>query len=186
MLSGDSGFTHSVASKELYFVFISPKKLETRCDHPPSCHVPRLCRVMVTPVRALQKTLSVRLYSMSRLIAARFPDDALDPLLTVGAQVFSKARGNCNHLYLQRLDPEGPIVPWTGNIEAEFIPRYTPDSLNLLTNWNAPNRRVIQMDLASPSLEASREIVPEGDARIESVSTIGGPNRSELSGKRSL
>jgi prolyl oligopeptidase len=84
------------------------------------------------------------------------------------------ARGNCNHLYFQRLDPEGPIVLVTGNIEAEFIPRYAPDSLIVLTNWNAPHRRVIKVDLASPSLEASREIVPEGDARIESVSTIGG------------
>jgi prolyl oligopeptidase len=84
------------------------------------------------------------------------------------------ARGNCNHLYVQRLDPEGPIVVVTGNIEAEFIPHYAPDSLMVLTNWNAPNRRVMRMDLASPSLEASREIVPEGDARIESVSTVGG------------
>jgi hypothetical protein len=45
---------------------------------------------MVTPVRALQKTLSVRLYSMSRLSAARFPDEVLDLLFAVGSQVFSE------------------------------------------------------------------------------------------------
>jgi prolyl oligopeptidase len=83
-------------------------------------------------------------------------------------------RGNCNHVYVQRLDAEGPLVPVTGNIEAEFIPHYAPDSLIILTNWNAPNRRVMRVDLANPSLDASREIVPERDARIESASTVGG------------
>jgi prolyl oligopeptidase len=84
------------------------------------------------------------------------------------------ARGNCNHVYVRRLDPEGPIVLVTGNVEAEFIPHYAPDALIILTDWNAPNRRVMRVDLANPSLDASREIVPERDARIESASTVGG------------
>lgn len=92
-------------------------------------------------------------------------------LISVGRRT---GRGDCHQLYVLRIDPEGPIVPITGDIEGEFFGNYALDSLIVLTNWNAPNRRVMRVDLANPSVDAWREIVPEGDTRIESVSAIGG------------
>ncbi len=137
----------------------------TRVDRAPRIRFHRLGTAVTADREILGADLGQEWYA-----AASATFDGRYLLVAAGKRT---KRGNCNRLYVQRLDPEGQIVLVTGNIEAEFIPHYAPDSLIVLTDWNAPNRRVMRMDLASPSLEASREIVPEGAARIESVSTVG-------------
>jgi prolyl oligopeptidase len=92
-------------------------------------------------------------------------------LISVGGR---SARGDSHQLYVQRLAPEGPIVPVTGDIEAEFVPSYAADCLIVLTDWNAPNRRVIGIDLANIARNAWQEVIPEGDSRIETASAVGG------------
>lgn len=61
-----------------------------------------------------------------------------------------------------------PILRITG-MQARFDPAVGGSRLYLSTNWNAPNGRVLAIDLevSQPSLEAAVEVVPESDASIE-------------------
>ena len=44
----------------------------------------------------------------------------------------------------------------------------------MVTNWQAPRRRVIRVEFAKPSRENWREILPESPWTIESFSAVGG------------
>jgi prolyl oligopeptidase len=77
-------------------------------------------------------------------------------------------------IHVQRLNPDGEIAPIVTGVDASFIAVDAGDALMLLTNWNAPNFRVLRVDLANPATDAWHEIIPEGGAVIESLSAIGG------------
>jgi len=71
---------------------------------------------------------------------------------------------------------------WTGDqihtivndVDAVFEAAIAGDSLFVLTNWEAPNRRVLVADLRYPAVDRWREIVPEGNGVIEGIATAGG------------
>jgi prolyl oligopeptidase len=77
-------------------------------------------------------------------------------------------------VYFQDLQKEGPIRPLVNDIPARFMGEVGADHVFLQTNWKAPNGRVLEADLRNPARENWREIVPESDAAIDSISLAGG------------
>ncbi|MGH9915577.1 MAG: prolyl oligopeptidase family serine peptidase, partial [Pyrinomonadaceae bacterium] len=79
-------------------------------------------------------------------------------------------------IYLQDLRTGGPIVPIIKDIKAYFNGSdITPDGHFFLeTNLDAPNKKIIDIDLKNPARENWRTVIPEGKAVIDSFSLVGG------------
>src|SRR5271157_858772 len=75
-------------------------------------------------------------------------------------------------LYFQDVAARGPIRNLLKE-DAEFDIEETGDFLFLNTNWKAPKRRVIRIDLKNPAPEHWKEVVPESALAIEHVSAAG-------------
>jgi prolyl oligopeptidase len=88
-------------------------------------------------------------------------------------QVLHGSSADKTEIWLQDLVKKGPIVPIVKDIDARFFALPGGDHLFLQTNWKAPNGRVLAVDFANPSQDHWREVVPESDSAIESV-TLGG------------
>jgi prolyl oligopeptidase len=88
--------------------------------------------------------------------------------------VFHGAGGSRNDIYLKRLDSDGPVIPIVNDIDATFFANYAGDALILHTNWEAPNWRVIRVDLKNPPRDRWQEIIPENSAGLRYLSAIGG------------
>ncbi len=77
-------------------------------------------------------------------------------------------------VYVQDLKNKGPIVPIVNDVTAAFNPVIAGDKVYLRTNWNAPNWRVLEVDLKNPSRDHWREILPEGKGVLQGLSAVGG------------
>jgi prolyl oligopeptidase len=77
-------------------------------------------------------------------------------------------------VYVRDLAAGGPVVPIVNDIEARFSPDIAGDTLYLETNWQAPNGRVLAVDLKNPARDKWKEVVPTGKTSIQGVSTAGG------------
>ncbi|HSQ20491.1 MAG TPA: S9 family peptidase, partial [Blastocatellia bacterium] len=82
--------------------------------------------------------------------------------------------GDKTELYFQDLATNGPITPIVNDIDAGFTADVAGDHLFLLTNWNAPNRHIFDVDLKNPARNNWREIIPEGASVIDGISAVGG------------
>jgi prolyl oligopeptidase len=101
-------------------------------------------------------------------------DDGGYLLIGCGYRTASTSSGDRNDLYFQRLEPEGEIIPIADDLDAASFGSDAGDAFIMMTNWRAPNRRVIRVEFANPSRDNWREIIPEGSSTIESVATVGG------------
>ena len=77
-------------------------------------------------------------------------------------------------VYARDLVSGGPVTPIVNDLEARFSADIAGDTMYLETNWQAPNGRVLAVDLKAPSREKWKEIVPAGKSAIQGVSTVGG------------
>ena len=95
--------------------------------------------------------------------------------------LLSEGASNNNRLYFADLgDPlrpqvSAPIAPVVEQDGAEYAPFGNQGStLFIRTDRDAPNRKIIAVDLSNPKPEAWKTIVAEGEQSIESVARIGG------------
>jgi prolyl oligopeptidase len=95
--------------------------------------------------------------------------------------LLAKGSDNNNRLYYADLgDPQqptvkAPIKPLVEADDAEFAPFGNKGSLLFLrSDRDAPNRRVIALDVNHPAPSAWKIVVPEREQAIETVSLIGG------------
>lgn len=79
-----------------------------------------------------------------------------------------------NDLYIQDLAGSGPIRPVVKDVDATFQLGFAGDRMAILTDWKAPNKRIMVADPNAPSLDKWREIVPAGLIPIEAMSCVGG------------
>jgi prolyl oligopeptidase len=114
------------------------------------------------------------LWGPERWAYAFVTEDGRHLIIGCGYRTASTNSGDRNDLYFQRLDPEGEIVPLVDDLDAASFGFDAGDSLFILTNWRAPNRRVIRIDLANPSRDDWREVIPEGASTIEGIASVGG------------
>jgi len=101
---------------------------------------------------------------------ARLSDDGRYLLI----DVLHGSAAEKTELYLQDLAGGTPVRPVVNDITARFSGDLAGDRLYIQTNWNAPNGRVFVTDLATPTRDHWREVVPESDAVIESISAAAG------------
>jgi prolyl oligopeptidase len=79
-----------------------------------------------------------------------------------------------SEIYVQNVAAGGPIVTVVNDVDARFQPRLAGDRLFVETNWQAPNGRVLAIDLKNPAKENWKEIVPARDSAIDGYSAVGG------------
>ena len=105
-----------------------------------------------------------------RGISVRVSDDGSYLVITVTRG----AGGSFSEIYVERIDSGGAVTPVVNDLDATFMPTYVGDALVVRTNWEAPNWRVLRIDLNNPGRAAWKEIIPEGPAPMQSLSAIGG------------
>lgn len=89
-------------------------------------------------------------------------------------QVFHGAAGDHVEIYYRDLLSHEPPKPVVNDISARFIGDIGGGQLFMQTDWKAPKGRVLVVDLNNPARDHWREVIPEGNAVIESVSLVGG------------
>ncbi len=80
-----------------------------------------------------------------------------------------------NELYIQDLTkPNAPIVPIVDNFDfsTDFVDN-EGDELFLSTNLNAPNNRLVKVNVKNPKPENWKDVIPENE-NVLSISTAGG------------
>lgn len=77
-----------------------------------------------------------------------------------------------NEVYVQKL-PDGPIQTIVNDIPAHFNAWFAGDKLVMQTDWQAPNQRIMVVDLNDPAREKWREIIPEGRDAIAGFTLAG-------------
>jgi prolyl oligopeptidase len=77
-------------------------------------------------------------------------------------------------IYIQKIGSGAAIQPLVTGLDAKFDPSFAGDYLLLRTDWKAPKRRILRIDLGDPAQDKWREIVPEGQDSIEDSAVIGG------------
>ncbi len=70
--------------------------------------------------------------------------------------------------------PDAPIKPIIRGIDSRFTPVNFYDDLYVMTDYNAPNYRVMQIHIGDPQPQHWRTIVPEGKDVISGISVVGG------------
>lgn len=109
-------------------------------------------------------------YSADKGIGAGLSEDGRYLFIVV----FHGSAGQKTEIYYQDLKKKGPITPIVNDIDARFSGEIGGDMLFMQTNWEAPNGRVLTVDLNDPARENWKEIIPETDAVIEGISVAGG------------
>jgi prolyl oligopeptidase len=92
-------------------------------------------------------------------------------------QVFVILHGSAaekTEVYLRDRVADGPIVPVVNDIHARFSPSFAGHRLLLVTNWEAPNNRVLEVDPENPARENWRELLAERDTVLQGFSAVGG------------
>jgi len=109
-------------------------------------------------------------YGPGKIIASTLSEDGRRLLIAV----YYGSATDRSEVYVKDVAAGGPVVPIVNDVEAYFEPDIAGDHVYLQTNWKASNNRILDVDLAHPSRDRWREVVPEGDAAIESFSLAGG------------
>ncbi len=109
-------------------------------------------------------------YGPEKIIAPALSEDGRWLLLTV---LYGSAADKTD-LYLLDTTSTGPVVTIVNDVQARFSGSIGGDTLFLHTNWNAPNNRILAVDLKKPARENWREVVPEGADVMDSMALLGG------------
>jgi len=79
-----------------------------------------------------------------------------------------------NDLYIQDLAGNGPMRAVVKDVDATFEAGFAGNRMVILTDWKAPNKRIVVADPNDPSPDKWKEIVPAGSIPIEALSRVGG------------
>jgi len=109
-------------------------------------------------------------YGPDKILGVTVSQDGRYALFTV----FYGSACDKSEVYVQDLKTSGPIVPIVNTLDGCFQGDIADDTLYLETNWKAPNWRVLAIPLATPSQDHWKEIIPEGESRLEDFRLAGG------------
>ena len=119
---------------------------------------------------ATDKLLFGEGYDKSKIIAADLSDDGRWLVI----HVLHGSAADKTEIYVQDVAGGGPVTPIVNDVQARFSGAVGGDTLFIQTNWNAPNSRVLAVDLKNPVRESWREVVPESGDVIDGMSLVGG------------
>ncbi len=115
-----------------------------------------------------------------------FEGETLGPMELIGAEITENERYliiSVTHgvpakrvdIYVKDLrQPDSPIRPIIHGIDNRFTPINYGDDLYVLTDYQAPNYRVVKVQIANPQPQNWTTIVPEGKNVISGVTNVGG------------
>jgi len=109
-------------------------------------------------------------YSAEKGIGIDLSEDGRYLLMTV----FYGSAGEKTELHLLDTRKGTAIMPIVTDVQARFYGQIAGDHLFVQTNWDAPNSRVLKVDLKNSGREHWREIIPETEATVQRVSLAGG------------
>lgn len=109
-------------------------------------------------------------YGREKILGVQLSDDGRYMLINV---VYGSGSTR-SELYFRRLDRDEPIRPLVNDTESVFNGQIAGHYVFINTNWKAPKWRILRADLDHPERDNWTEVVPEGDAAIESMSLGGG------------
>ena len=109
-------------------------------------------------------------YGPGTIIGSNLSDDGRYLLIVVN---FGSAADK-SEVWVEDLESGGSITPIVKDIPARFNPEIAGDTMFMHTNWNAENGKVLAVDLKEPDRENWREVVPQSQFPIDSVSETGG------------
>ena len=109
-------------------------------------------------------------YGLDKILAVDISEDGRYLVLTI----FYGSSCDRSELYFQDLKTGGPIVPVATTVDGCFQGSIADDTLYMQTNWKAPKWRVLAVPLATPTQEHWKEIIPEGESRMEGFRLVGG------------
>ena len=109
-------------------------------------------------------------YGPDKIIDASVSENGRYLLLTV----FWGSACEKSEMYFQDLKNHGPVVEVVSTIAACFQGEIADDTLFMQTNWNAPNWKVLALPLEKPTQEYWKELIPQGDSRLEDFRLAGG------------
>ena len=89
-------------------------------------------------------------------------------------EVLYGSAANQTEVYFHDLSKHGPLQTLVKDLPNRFFGEVGGDTLFLQTNWEAPNNRIIAVDLQNPARENWKTIVPEGKDAIEGFTLAGG------------
>ncbi|MFH1231719.1 MAG: prolyl oligopeptidase family serine peptidase, partial [Planctomycetota bacterium] len=89
--------------------------------------------------------------------------------------VFYRSTFNHNEVYLKKLNNDEPMIPIATGFDAQYnIIKVIKDKLIIWTNSNAPKGKVYVIDVDKPNKENWKELIPQADDNLLSVSAISG------------
>lgn len=115
-----------------------------------------------------------------------FEGETLGPMELIGAEITENERyltitvahgvpAKREDVYVKDLrKPDSPIRPMIHGIDNRFTPVNYGDDLYVLTDYEAPNYRVIKVAIADPQPQHWANVVPEGKDVISGISIVGG------------
>ena len=109
-------------------------------------------------------------YGPDKILGVGVSQDGRYALFTV----FYGSACDKSEVYIQDLKTGGPIVPIVNTLDGCFQGDIADNTLYLETNWKAPKWRVLAVPLATPSQDHWKEIIPEGESRLEDFRLAGG------------
>jgi prolyl oligopeptidase len=89
-------------------------------------------------------------------------------------QIATGSSGDKVEVFAQDLMSGGPMKPVVTGIDARFDVDVAGNRMYMLTNWNAPNGRILAINLTHPARENWKEIVAERPNVLDSFSLVGG------------
>jgi prolyl oligopeptidase len=105
-----------------------------------------------------------------KIVSASVSEDGRYVFLTV----FHGSAPKKTEVYCRETASTGPFTAIVNDVEAKFLPDVAGDAMYLQTNWQAPNGRILRVDLKHPERAGWKEVVPATDATIEGFSLAGG------------
>jgi prolyl oligopeptidase len=117
------------------------------------------------------KSFEGETFGPMQLISAEITENERYLLITVAHGVPPKRVD----IYAKDLrQPNSPVKKVIHGIDSRFTPVNWYDDLYVMTDYNAPNYRVVQVHIGDPQTQHWRTIVPEGKDVISGISVVGG------------
>lgn len=120
--------------------------------------------------RAEDKLIFGEGYGPEKIIGCELSEDRRYLLLPV----YYGSSGTKNEFYYLDVAKGGPVKTLVNDIEARFYGQVAGGKIFVQTNWEAPNWRILAVDLSKPARKYWKEIIPASDAGIEDFSLAGG------------
>lgn len=79
-----------------------------------------------------------------------------------------------NDLYIRKTEDKGDWVKIAENLDGTFSLRVYQDNFYILTNYKAPNYRLLRVSVSDPNIDRAQEIIPEKGWILEDFDFAGG------------